>query len=316
MLKVIDLTVIDAQGNKQLDNVSFSIAKGEVVAVLGPNGAGKTTLLRCLFGAIKNYRGKILINNQDIAELSDRQRALHVAAVSQEMPADFQLSVKTIIETGRTPHQHWLSKKDDRAKTVINSAINRLHLTPYLDRDINTLSGGEKKRVMICRALVQEPELLILDEPCNHLDIEHQLDLMQQLRQLSLSCLVSLHDFPLAARYCDRLIVLKNGRLINEGPAESVLQPEMFEQVFSVHVESYTNPWQQWAFCATSLTSPQNSTQRTAEAVLPSIPISAGSAVPKQTFTPMTTTVLSASQVNNRCNLTQKSEKINANTSA
>ncbi|MEM5527494.1 ABC transporter ATP-binding protein [Gammaproteobacteria bacterium AS21] len=253
MLRVANLTVLDEQGNKLLDDVSFTLHANEVVAVLGPNGAGKTTLLRCLFGAIEHYSGKIYINGLDLALLKGRQRALQIAAVSQEMPADFQLNVKTILETGRTPHQHWLNSKDDNAKRIIASAVDTMHLTKYLERDFSKLSGGEKKRVMICRALIQEPSLLVLDEPCNHLDIEHQLQLMSQLSSIAQSTLVSLHDFTLAAKYCDRVLVLNNGQLISDGKPAKVLDKELFEQVFSVHVEPYLDPWQQWSCCAASI---------------------------------------------------------------
>jgi iron complex transport system ATP-binding protein len=255
MLSVEHLTVCDSDGKKLLDDVSFTLGEGEVVAILGPNGAGKTTLLRCLFGADKSYSGKVVINGHDISQMSDKQRALQIGAVSQETPADFQLSVRTIIETGRTPHRSMFTYSDPHGQAVIEKSVSQLQLDAYLDRDIKTLSGGEKKRVMICRALVQEPQLLVLDEPCNHLDIQHQLELMQQLKQLSLSCLVSLHDFSLAARYCDRVLVLKNGRLVSQGAPQDVLQPALFADVFSVNVESYTNPWQQWAFCASPLDS-------------------------------------------------------------
>lgn len=236
-----------------LDDVSFSMRPGEVVGVLGPNGAGKTTLLRCLFGALRQYAGSVCLNGRNVRDLTDRQRALQVAAVTQEMPADFQLSVRSVIATGRTPHQHWFTGNDPDAEQVINDAVRQFHLSRYLDRDISELSGGERKRVMICRALVQQPQLLVLDEPCNHLDIEHQLSLMQLLRKLPVSSLVSLHDFPLAARYCDRVLVMQQGRLVGEGSPQTVLTPELFEKVFAVSANTYSNPWEQWSFYATSL---------------------------------------------------------------
>ena len=291
MLSVEHLTVCDGRGKKLLDDVSFTLAEGEVVAILGPNGAGKTTLMRCLFGANKSYSGKVVINGYDISQMSDKQRALQIGAVSQETPADFQLSVRTIIETGRTPHRSMFTYRDPLGQAVIDKAVSKLQLEPYLDRDIKTLSGGEKKRVMICRALVQESQLLVLDEPCNHLDIQHQLELMQQLKQLSLSCLVSLHDFPLAARYCDRVLVLKDGRLVSQGAPQNVLTPALFADVFSVKVESYTNPWEQWAFCA----SPLDSTISHAETdhlQIHSIPTS------KVTSTVLASDVMSAELIN------------------
>ncbi|WP_271270450.1 ABC transporter ATP-binding protein [Aliamphritea hakodatensis] len=253
LLQVSGLTVSGDNQRLLLDDVSFSMRPGEVVGVLGPNGAGKTTLLRCLFGALRQFSGSVHINGRDISTLTDRQRALQVAAVTQEMPADFQLSVRSVIATGRTPHQHWFTGNDPDAEKVIDEAIRQFHLRRYLDRDISELSGGERKRVMICRALVQQPELLVLDEPCNHLDIEHQLSLMQLLRKLPVSSLVSLHDFPLAARYCDRVLVMQQGRLVGEGTPADVLTPELFENVFAVRANTYSNPWEQWSFYATSL---------------------------------------------------------------
>ena len=253
LLQVDGLTVVGDSQRLLLDNVSFNMGLGEVVGVLGPNGAGKTTLLRCLFGALRQFSGAIRLNGRDITDLTDRQRALLVAAVTQEMPADFQLSVRSVIATGRTPHQHWFTGRDPEAEAVINDVVRQFHLGRYLHRDISELSGGERKRVMICRALVQQPQLLILDEPCNHLDIEHQLSLMELLRKLPVSSLVSLHDFPLAARYCDRVLMMKQGCLVGEGSAEEVLTPELFENVFAVHANTYFNPWEQWSFYATPL---------------------------------------------------------------
>ncbi|MGK0501202.1 MAG: iron complex transport system ATP-binding protein [Oceanicoccus sp.] len=253
LLRVAGLTVSGDSHRKLLDDVSFSMNPGEIVGVLGPNGSGKTTLLRCLFGALKSFSGTIYLNGQNIDTLSDRQRALLVAAVTQEMPADFHLNVRSVIATGRTPHQHWFSGSDPQGDVIINETVQRLHLNDYLDRDINELSGGERKRVMICRALVQQPQLMVLDEPCNHLDIEHQLSLMELLRQLPVSSLVSLHDFPLAARYCDRVLMMQQGRLVADGCAKQVLTSELFEDVFSVSAKTYINPWEQWSFHATSL---------------------------------------------------------------
>lgn len=249
LLKVQGLSLRSDSGRVLLDDISFCLGGGEVIGVLGPNGAGKTSLLRCIFGAATEYQGDILLNGFNLRQLSHRQRALKIAAVTQESPADFQLSVAAVIATGRTPHQHWLTGKDPQASEVIERCIRQFRLEEYLQRDIAELSGGERKRVMICRALVQQPDLLVLDEPCNHLDIVHQISLMQQLRDLPVSCLVSLHDFPMAARYCDRLLIMQNGRLEKLGSSAEVLTSELFSKVFSVSAQPYTNPWEQWAYC-------------------------------------------------------------------
>lgn len=253
LLRVENLSVqMDAKG-LLLDDVSFNIKAGEVVGVLGPNGAGKTTLLRCLFGALRKFRGSVQLNGQSISDLTDRERAHIVAAVTQEMPGDFQLNVRSVISTGRTAHQHWLTGSDPGGQKIIDDAVQLFQLERYLERDINELSGGERKRVMLCRALVQQPQLLILDEPCNHLDIEHQLSLMGILQALPVSSLVSLHDFPLAARFCDRVLMMDGGRIVAQGDPSEVFTSALFEKVFAVQANIYSNPWQQWSFYATSL---------------------------------------------------------------
>jgi iron complex transport system ATP-binding protein len=255
LLKVKGMGFCDENNRKLLDDINFSINTGEVVGLLGANGSGKTTLMRCLFGGLRNFSGTVYLNDQKTSTLSPRQRALIVAAVTQEMPADFQLSVRSVIATGRTPHQHWFTGNDSNGPAIINNAIQHFNLEPFLDRDISELSGGERKRVMICRAIVQQPQLMILDEPCNHLDIEHQLSLMELLRELPVSSLVSLHDFPLAARYCDRILMLQNGRLVAQGRPAEVLTSKLFESVFNVQAKTYNNPWDHWSFHASMLPS-------------------------------------------------------------
>jgi iron complex transport system ATP-binding protein len=258
LLQVQGLSVSKDSHTKLLNEISFNIDAGQIVGVLGPNGSGKTTLLRCLFGALRSFDGAIHVNGANIRSLKDRKRALLIAAVTQEMPADFQLDVRSVIATGRTPHQHWLSGSDPEGASIIEKAIRQFQLEDYLDRDISDLSGGERKRVMICRAIVQQPQLMILDEPCNHLDIEHQLGLMELLRKLPVSSLVSLHDFPLAARYCDHILMLQQGKLVAQGPPEEVLTSQLFEDVFAVQANTYMNPWEQWSLHATSLPANQN----------------------------------------------------------
>jgi iron complex transport system ATP-binding protein len=252
LLKVKGLGFCNQSNRKLLDDISFSVNTGEVVGILGANGAGKTTLMRCLFGALTNFSGSVHLRGKNTHTLSPRQRALLVTAVTQEMPADFQLSVSSVIATGRTPHQHWFTGSDPNGKAIINSAIQHFNLESFLDRDISELSGGERKRVMICRALVQQPQLMILDEPCNHLDIEHQLSLMELLRELPVSSLISLHDFSLAARYCDRILMLHKGRLVAQGRPEEVLTSNLFESAFNVQAKTYHNPWDQWSFHAST----------------------------------------------------------------
>ncbi|PID44875.1 MAG: hypothetical protein CSB48_00230 [Proteobacteria bacterium] len=256
ILRVQNLTLTVEGGHELLSNVSFDINEKEIVGLLGPNGSGKTSLLRCLYGGQPHYQGEIYLNGKLLSQLSPRKRAQQIAAVTQESPADFQLTVEAVIRTGRTPHQHWLTGLDARAESVIDRNIERFQLQDYLHRDIGELSGGERKRVLLCRALVQEPELLLLDEPCNHLDISNQLGLLQQLRDLQTGCLISLHDFTHAVRFCDRLLVLDQGRLVRSDSTRAGISDEMFAEVFSIHANTYTNPWQEWSFYPLPLNNP------------------------------------------------------------
>ena len=248
ILSAQNLTVTVDGGRELLKDVSFEIHDKEIVGLLGPNGSGKTSLLRCLYGSQSQYQGDIYLNEKRLSELSAKDRARQIAAVTQESFADFQLTVEAVIRTGRTPHQHWLTGLDSNAESVIRKNIERFNLQHHLHRDISELSGGERKRVLLCRALIQEPNILLLDEPCNHLDISSQLNLLQQLRDLRIGCLISLHDFTQAVRFCDRLLVLEQGRIVSSGNAKTALSDEVFTDIFSIHANTYNNPWQAWSF--------------------------------------------------------------------
>lgn len=265
VLDVRHLSFYAEDGKQLLDDISFSIKTGEVVGLIGPNGAGKTSLLRCFYSSKTRFQGEIYLNGVAMSSLSERQRAKQIAAVTQESPADFQLSVKTVIKTGRTPHQHWFSGNDPKGNATVEKYVREFKLQPYLNRDIAELSGGERKRVMLCRALAQEPKLLLLDEPCNHLDIVHQLSLLAQIRRLPLSCLISLHDFPQAVRFCDRLLVMEKGRLVHSGCAKSVLSDELLSDVFSIDANTYQNPWQGWSYYPSPMTPNAQFTELTKE---------------------------------------------------
>ncbi len=248
ILSVQNLSLTVEGGRELLKNINLDIHDKEIVGLLGPNGSGKTTLLRCLYGSQSQYQGNIYLNGKRLSELSSKSRARRIAAVTQESPADFQLTVREVIRTGRTPHQHWLTGLDPNAEPVIRKNVERFNLQDYLHRDISELSGGERKRVLLCRALVQEPELLLLDEPCNHLDISNQLSLLHQLRDLGIGCLISLHDFTHAVRFCDRLLVLDQGCIASSGDPGSALSDKVFTEVFSIRANTYINPWQAWSF--------------------------------------------------------------------
>ena len=217
-----------------LHGISLQAKAGQILGVLGPNGAGKSSLLRLFYGAARLSRGSVTIDGTDVGRLSANKRARLIAAVPQESPPDFHLSVRDIVETGRTAYVGALLGRDPNGSAAVNRALERLGLGDVAHRDYSTLSGGEKRRTLIARALAQETQALILDEPVNHLDIRHKLELMALIRRLDATVMVSLHDFDLAAQFCDRLAILNHGHLVVEGTPEEVLQPDVIRDVFGV----------------------------------------------------------------------------------
>jgi iron complex transport system ATP-binding protein len=231
------LTVRTRTGRALIEGVSLTASAGEIVGIVGPNGAGKTTLLRCIWGATRPSAGRVLIDGSDAAAITARERARRVAAVPQETPAGFALTVREVVETGRTPHARGLLGGDPAGAAAVAGALSRMGLDDLADRPFAELSGGERRRTLIARALAQGAHALLLDEPANHLDIRHQLDVMTLARALGATVLVTLHDIDLAARFCDRLAMLCDGRLIADGTPETVLSPERIARVFGVRAE-------------------------------------------------------------------------------
>ncbi len=217
-----------------LTDVSLSVAQGKVLAICGANGAGKSTLLRMIYRYQRPDTGRVRLGGDDLWALSPRAAACRVAAVLQEQPTDFALSVREMVGLGRTPHRHGFSGAGARDAQVIAASLYRLDLVRFADQPFGTLSGGERQRVMIARALAQEPELLVLDEPTNHLDIRHQLEVLGLLRALGLTVVLTLHDLTLAAEYADQILLLHQGRVLTQGAPDAVLTGENVARAFGV----------------------------------------------------------------------------------
>ncbi|MEL6682033.1 MAG: ABC transporter ATP-binding protein [Pseudomonadota bacterium] len=235
-LSVQDLSWSPGRGSDTLlQSASFAMEAGRVLGIVGPNGAGKTTLLRLLYRFHRPTTGTVRIDGDDIWTLPARSVAQRVAAVLQEQPSDFALTVAEIVALGRTPHKrgsggHTGSHDAD----IIERALAHLDLLGVADRHLGTLSGGERQRVMVARALAQEPGLLILDEPTNHLDIRHQLEVLDLIRNLPMTIVTSLHDLNLAAAVCDDVLLIQSGQTIGFGPPEQVLSEAAVSDAFQV----------------------------------------------------------------------------------
>jgi iron complex transport system ATP-binding protein len=227
-----------ASGPEILSDISFSVPQGQIVAICGPNGAGKSSLLRLIYRHQAPRRGTVRLLGRDLWQMRATEAARSVAAVLQEQPADFALTVRQIVALGRLPHRRaWgagLAMAGGDCDAIVSAAINRMDLAQLANRLFGTLSGGERQRVIVARALAQEPKVIVLDEPTNHLDIRHQLELLELLRGLGLTVIVTLHDLTLAAGFADRVLVLSSGRILADGPPVEALTADTLERAFRV----------------------------------------------------------------------------------
>ncbi|PVB61059.1 ABC transporter ATP-binding protein [Labrenzia sp. 011] len=236
-LSVSSISWKPGRGDLLLHPISFDLTPGEILGIAGANGAGKSTLLRLLYRFLKPVSGSILVDGRDIWRQSARETARKVAAVLQEQPTDFALSVREIVALGRRPHGSGFAAAGKRDGEVVDDALDRLGLLGFSERSFGSLSGGERQRVMVARALAQEPALLILDEPTNHLDIRHQLEIVELIGTLGITIVTSLHDLNLAGRVCDRILLLREGRAVACGPPGEVLTPSHIETAYSVRAQ-------------------------------------------------------------------------------
>lgn len=221
-----------------LHPTSFRAAAGSVTGVVGPNGAGKSTLLRLLYRYQSPLTGHIRIGGEDIWAIPPRAAARKVAAVLQEQPSSFGLTVREIVTLGRAPHRLGFATAGARDAQIVDAALETLNLSALADRDTANLSGGERQRVMVARALAQQPQVLVLDEPTNHLDIRHQLEVLALIRALDMTIIVSLHDLNVAADVCDTIVLLENGHTRGVGPPDAVLTEHSVSNVFCVDARS------------------------------------------------------------------------------
>ncbi|RSS52215.1 ABC transporter ATP-binding protein [Streptomyces sp. WAC07061] len=228
-------------GTPVVRGVSLDVAPGETVGLLGPNGSGKSSLLRCLAGLRVPDAGTVRYDGACVRDWSARRTARHVAFVGQDAAADSDLTVADVVGLGRTPFRDRWRGPGAHDRAVVAAALERVGLTALAGRSWRALSGGERQRAHIARALAQQPYALLLDEPTNHLDVRHQLELMELLTGTGRTVLVALHDLSLAARYCDRLLLLHHGRLTASGTPAAVLTRERLAEVFEVDAELTTD---------------------------------------------------------------------------
>jgi iron complex transport system ATP-binding protein len=228
-----------------LDSISFRVDAGEFIGLVGPNGAGKSTLLRAIDHLVRPTSGRVRLDGRFIADLSPRQIAQLVALVPQSTTLDFGFTCIEVVLMGRHPHLSAWQPEGAADWAVAHDAMVSTETLEFARRSIVELSGGERQRVFVARALAQQPRLLLLDEPTSSLDVGHQLqvlDLVCDLVAQGLTAIAAIHDLNLAARYCDRLVLLHRGRIRAAGPAADVLTPEHLAATFAVHAVVSPDP--------------------------------------------------------------------------
>ena len=221
-----------------LDGVDLDIRDGETIGILGPNGCGKTTLLKNLNKNLTPMEGCVILDDVDMKEILKKDIAKKIAVVPQTNEIRFAFTVRDVVAMGRMPFQGLMSGESEEDIKIIEEALERTGLTEFAERHINTMSGGERQRVIIARALVQTPRILLMDEPTLHLDICAQFDVLDVVQKLSkeenLTVVIVSHDLPMVVRYCDRIMMLKDHRIFALGTPEEVLTPENIRAVFNI----------------------------------------------------------------------------------
>jgi iron complex transport system ATP-binding protein len=246
MLKIEGLSVFYG-ARRILQAVSLDVQSGQVLALIGPNGAGKSTLVRAVSGIIPVQAGKVGADGTDLFSLPAMRRARYLAVVPQAVSMPPAFTVWETVLLGRTPYLNFLGQISEKDEQIARLALQRVDALDLAERRVGELSGGEQQRVLLARALVQSTPILLLDEPTVHLDLQHQVSLMDTVCSLAhndnLAVLVALHDLNLAARYADRVALLVAGEVKAAGTPRQVLTPELISEAYHLTVRVVPHPF-------------------------------------------------------------------------
>jgi iron complex transport system ATP-binding protein len=238
-LEAREATVL-RDGRALLDGATLAIEPSQLTAVIGPNGSGKSTLFRVLSGLWRCSHGSVWLDGKPLAEIPRRELARRVSFLPQDTRCDFAFSVEEVVAMGRHPHRGRFERESGQDRQGVDAALERCDVGHLRGRTLDTLSGGERQRVAVARCLATQPDVLLLDEPTAHLDLEHALALLELCRSLADSghaVAVATHDLSLAARYATRAVVLKGGHVVGLGRPDEALTPQACREVFGVQAE-------------------------------------------------------------------------------
>jgi len=232
--------------NKVLKNIDLTVEKGKFYTIIGPNGCGKSTLLKNISRSLEPKKNSIYIDNFDITELKNKEVAKKISSVPQNTNIDFEFSVMDIVMMGRTPYLNRFQSESKKDIEIVNNAMKATNIWNLKDKNIKEISGGERQRVIIARALAQNTNIMLLDEPVSQLDIQHQVELMETISGLikksNITVISVLHDLNLAAGYSDYIFLIKEGKIVAEGTAEEVITKENIGLVYNIDVHVMKSP--------------------------------------------------------------------------
>lgn len=227
---------------KIIEDIRLHVEKGEFIGLLGPNGSGKSTILKTLYRALDPDAGDVRLDDDDLLKMKIKKVAKKVGVVGQENNIPFDFKVEEIVAMGRNPYKKLFEGDTQVDKEIVEKALKQTGIEDLAKRNYIQLSGGEKQRVLIARVLAQQTDFLLLDEPTNHLDIYYQLQMFDLVKGLGVTVLAAIHDLNIAALYCDRIYVLKEGRLYKAGTPEEILTPEVIFEVYGIQVDATIHP--------------------------------------------------------------------------
>lgn len=218
-----------------LKDINIEVDNKEFIGIIGPNGSGKSTFLKCLYRNLKPSGGIIKFDDINLNKYSIKDSARKIGVVAQHNYYDFDFKVSDIVLMGRSPHKRMLDQDTKSDYEIVESSLQKVNMLEFKERSFNTLSGGEQQRIILARALAQQTKCLILDEPTNHLDIKYQLQLMNTVKNLDIEVIAAIHDLNIAAMYCDKIYVMKDGNIVAYGNPDDVLTTKLIKDVYEVN---------------------------------------------------------------------------------
>lgn len=233
---------VDIARRRIVTDIDVTVPQRSFAGLLGPNGSGKSTILKAIYRVHRPVAGQVLLDGADLLAMGAKEAARRVAVVAQESVAEFDFSVLEMVMIGRTPHKRAFDRDDELDRSIVASAIERVGCEALAHRSFNTLSGGEKQRVLIARAIAQGADHLILDEPTNHLDIRYQVEVLELVKGLGVTVFAALHDLSLASLFCDTVYLLADGRVVAGGPPKAVITIETVRHAYGAEVLIVEHP--------------------------------------------------------------------------